>query len=249
MSTTVVKALSLIEALSERQEPWSISELAQRVKLPKSNVHFLLAALCSKGYVEQEATTRRYYLTLKLWELGTRALGRVDLRRIASPYLAALAEATSETVNLAILDHGEVLYLHKIDSPMPVRAYTPEGRRAPAYCTSTGKAMLAYQPPEVIEQVAAQIKRHTDRTVKSIRELDKELQKIRLLGYSMNRGEWRDSVRGAAAPIIDHSGTAVAAVGVFGPAERLPARKMDELAATVKRTAAKISKAIGHIGS
>lgn len=127
MSTTITKALTLVEALAEREEPWSVSELARRLTLSKSNVHFLLAALCARGYVEQEAATKRYFLTLKLWELGTRALGRLDLRRIASPYLASLAECTSETVNLAILDHGEVVYVHKIDSPMPVRAYTPEG--------------------------------------------------------------------------------------------------------------------------
>jgi DNA-binding IclR family transcriptional regulator len=249
MSTTLTKALTLIETLSERETPWSISELALRLALPKSNVHFLLSTLCRTGYVEQEAQTRRYFLTLKLWELGTRVLGRLDLRRVASPHLAALAEATSETVNLAILDHGEVLYLHKIDSPMPVRAYTPEGRRAPAYCTSTGKALLAWQPPDVIERVAATIEPHTGITLTSRRALLAELAKVRALGYSMNRGEWRDSVRGAAAPVFDGSDTVVAAVGVFGPAERLPYRKLDRLATTVKTTAASISRALGHRGS
>jgi len=249
MSTTIAKALTLIEMLAETEVPRSITDLAQRLGLPKSNVHFLLAALCAKGYVEQEPVTRRYFLTLRLWELGTRVLGRMDLRRVASPFLASLAEATAETVNLAILDHGEVLYLHKIDSPMPVRAYTPEGHRAPAYCTSTGKAMLAFQPEETIKQVAMQIERHTKRTVGSLRDLQKELGRIRNLGYSMNRGEWRDSVRGVAAPIIGRPGTAVAAVGVFGPAERLPARKLDSLAETVKKTAIKISRALGHVSA
>jgi DNA-binding IclR family transcriptional regulator len=246
MSTTLTKALTLIETLSEREAPWSISELAQRLELPKSNVHFLLSALARTGYVEQEPETRRYFLTLKLWELGTRVLGRLDLRRIASPHLAALAEATSETVNLAILDHDEVLYLHKIDSPMPVRAYTPEGRRAPAYCTSTGKALLAHQPMDVIERVAAAMEPHTGMTMASRKALLAELEKVRAAGYSMNRGEWNDYVRGVAAPVFDGRGAAIAAVGVFGPAERLPYRKLDQLAATVKKTAAAISRALGY---
>lgn len=246
MSTTVTKALTVVELLAEREEAWSLSELARELELPKSNVHFLLSALCSRGYVEQDPATKRYFLTLKLWELGTRVLGRLDLRRIASPYLASLAETTSETVNLAILDHGEVVYVHKIDSPMPVRAYTPEGRRAPAYCTSTGKAMLAYQSHDVIMSVAKQIERHTDRTIKSAKELLNELQKIREFGYSMNRGEWRDSVRGVAAPILDNEGKAIAAVGVFGPAERLAPKKLEQLAAKVKKTGTAISVALGY---
>lgn len=246
MSTTIRKALRIVEMLAEREEPWSISELARQLEMSKSNAHFLLSALRANGYVEQDVSTKQYFLTLKLWELGTRVLGRLDLRRIASPYLASLAEATSETVNLAILDHGEVLYVHKIDSPMPVRAYTPEGRRAPAYCTSTGKAMLAYQPEEVIRKVAAQIERHTDHTISTTKKLINELQKIRQVGYSMNRGEWRDSVRGVAVPIMDSSGKVIAAVGVFGPAERLSSKKLDQLAATVKKTGAAISEALGY---
>ncbi len=248
MSTTITKAFILIEALAESHEPQSISDLVRRTEFTKSNIHFLLSALRENGYVEQDAATRRYFLTLKLWEMGTRVLGRLELRRIASPYLASLADTTSETVNLAILDHHEVLYLHKIDSPMPVQAYTPEGQRAPAYCTSTGKAMLAYQPAEQIRQIARMIERHTDRTVSNATELTNELRKIRNRGYSVNRGEWRSSVRGVAAPIMNGAGEVIAAVGVFGPAERLSARKLDQLAITVKITGSSISRALGYPG-
>jgi len=246
MSTTLKKALTVIELLAQRAEPSSISELARHLKVSKSNVHFLLSTLCANGYVEQDVGTKKYFLTIKLWELGTRVLGRLDLRRVASPYLASLAEATTETVNLAILDHDEVVYVHKIDSPRPVRAYTPEGRRAPAYCTSTGKALLAYESEEVIKRVAARIERHTDRTVSSAENLASELQKVRQVGYSVNRGEWRDSVRGVAVPIMDGSGRTVAAVGVFGPAERLPSKRLDQLATLVMKTGAAISTALGY---
>lgn len=150
MAKTIAKGLKLIETLAEKNTPCSIAELARLLKAPKSSVHFLVKALADRGYVEQDPDTKRYFLTLKLWEFGTRVLGRLELRRVASPYLASLAEATSETVNLAILDHGEVVYIDKIDSPLPVRAYIPVGGRAPVYCTATGKALLAYQPEDVI---------------------------------------------------------------------------------------------------
>ena len=246
MAKTVAKGLALIEILAENDKPLSLSDLARELGAPKSNVYFLLKTIAAEGYVEQEPDTRRYFLTLKLWELGTRVLGRLDLRRIASPYLASLAEKTSETVNLAILDHGDVVYIDKIDSPMPVRAYTPVGRRAPAYCTATGKALLAFQTDELIAKVAAGILRHTDATVRSRADLKRELASVRERGYSMNRGEWRDSVRGVAVPVMDASGKVVAAVGVFGPAERLPSPKLNKLAPIVMKTGAAISKAVGY---
>lgn len=225
MSTTIKKALAVIELWAERKEPSSISELSRALNMSKSNLHFHLSALCANGYVEQDLLTKKYFLTLKLWELGSRVLGKLDLRRIASPYLAGLSEATAETINLAILDHDEVLYVHRIDSPMPVRAHAPEGSRAPAYCTSTGRAMLTYGSDEVIKRVSSRIKRHTDRTISSARELMSKLHKVRQAGYAINRGEWRDSIRGVAAPILDRSGLVTAAVGLMGPAGTVVVQK------------------------
>jgi len=106
--------------------------------------------------------------------------------------------------------------------------------------------MLAYQPEEVIKKIAAGIARHTDRTVAGACILLAELRRVRELGYSMNRGEWSDSVRGVAAPIMDSSGKVIAAVGVFGPAERLNSKKLQTLAATVKKTGIAISRALGY---
>ena len=170
----------------------------------------------------------------------------LDLRSIALPYLVTLADATSEAINLAIFDQDEVLYLHRIDSPMPVRAYAPLGNRAPAYCTSTGRAMLAYGSDEVIKRVSARIKRHTDRTIASSRELMSELRKVRQAGYAINRGEWRDSVHGVAAPIWDRNGLVTAAVGLTGPAERMSSRRLGQLAKAAVKTAAAISAALGY---
>ncbi len=246
MAKTIAKGLNLIETLAENKDPCSVSELARLLRSPKSSVHFLLRALSERGYVEQEPDTKRYFLTLRLWEIGTRVLGRFELRRIASPYLASLAETTSETVNLAILDHGEVVYIDKIDSALPVRAYIPVGGRAPVYCTATGKAMLAYQAEDVILKLTASMKPYTDKSARNAVELRKELKRVRDVGYAFNRGESEDSVRGVAAPIWDSSGRVVAAIGVYGPAARLPPKKLNSLANAVKAASVTISVALGH---
>ena len=106
--------------------------------------------------------------------------------------------------------------------------------------------MLAYQPQEVIMSVAKQIKRHTKLGVRNSKELLAELQKVRELGYAMNRGEWWKTVRGVAAPIFDESHKVIAAVGLFGPAERLPSMKLEKLAVRVKEAAGSISAALGY---
>lgn len=244
MAKTFLKGLDLIEVLAEGERPLSLSEIALRLAAPKPNVHFLLSALTARGYAEQDPVTKRYFLTLKLWEIGTKVLGHLDLRRLASPHLASLAEATSETINLAILDHGEVLYLEKIDSPMPVRAYTPMGGRAPAYCTATGKVLIAYESEEVIERVTRNMKIHSPTTIRNATALRKELQRVRNTGYAITRGEWHESVRGVAVPIRDGSRKVVAAVGVYGPASRLPPKALRQLAVRVKETGAAISSAL-----
>ena len=126
------------------------------------------------------------------------------------------------------------------DSPMPVRAYTPEGRRAPAYCTSTGKALLAHQPMEVIERVAAAMEPHTGMTMASRKALLAELEKVRAAGYSMNRGEWNDYVRGVAAPVFGPEGEVVAALSVTGPSAQV---REDRIGPAVRLAAAGASRA------
>ncbi len=246
MAKTFLKGLDLLETLANAGRPLSLSEISTLLEAPKPSVHFLLSALTARGYAEQDPVTKRYFLTLKLWEIGTKVLGRLDLRRLASAHLASLADATSETVNLAILDHDDVLYLEKIDSPMPVRAYTPVGQRAPAYCTATGKALIAYESEEIISRATRNMKAHSPTTITSAHALRKELERVKKMGYAITRGEWQESVRGVAVPIWDSTGKVVAAVGVYGPASRLPPKTLRKLALKVKKTGAAISSALGY---
>jgi DNA-binding IclR family transcriptional regulator len=152
-------------------------------------------------------------------------------------------------VHLSILDGAEVVYVDKIDSPEPVRAYSRIGGRSPAFAVATGKAMLAWQSPEYVAAVAERIERFTTRTVADAEELRQELARIRVQGFAVNKGEWRDTVCGLAAPIRDASGLVIAAVGISGPAERLKPKRLKELVAPVVEAAAVISASLGHGGA
>jgi DNA-binding IclR family transcriptional regulator len=245
MDTTLLKGLAVLETLAACDEPRGVTELAQQLRLAKSNVHRVLQTLAHGGYVRKDEASGRYQCTLKMWELGASVVERLDVRPAARPSVEALAARSSETVHLSVLDGTEVLYIDKIDSPQPVRAYSRIGGRAPSYCVATGKALLAHAPDSVLEEVIAALKKHTARTITDPEALRKELRKVRESGYAINRGEWREGVGGLAAPIRDPQRGAVAAVGISGPIERLNANRLRELAPLVVKAAREASRALG----
>jgi len=249
MDKTFLKGLALLEALARSEQPRGVTELAGQLALTKSNVHRLLQALIECGYARQESDRGQYACTLKLWELGLPISERVSVKAVASPYMQALARDTGETVHLSVLDGADVVYVDKIDSPQPVRAYTRIGGRAPAYAVATGKALLAWLPAAEFDALDLRIRAHTARTVADIGALRGSLPRIRADGYAINRGEWRESVCGAACPIFEGQSGAVAAIGISGPAERLPPRVLRSYAVLLRQAAEAISRALGYRGS
>lgn len=245
METTVVKGLHMLEALVWAEKPSSLTELAGICGLSKSNAHRLLRTLEDCHYVRQDPVSKAYEPTLRVWELGVRALRRVDLRTIAADHLRRLAEVTGESVHLSILDDHEVLYIDKVESTHAVRAYIGIGDRAPAYCTATGKAMLAFTPSHTVEEATRTMKRFTPLTPVDHVKLDADLEHIRAQGYSVTGGEWQAGVLGIAAPIRSADGATVGGVGIAGPEPRMRHADFDKQVAAVLATAAAISKSLG----
>ncbi|GMQ90031.1 MAG: IclR family transcriptional regulator [Gammaproteobacteria bacterium] len=243
---TLSKGLSLIEALAQNEAPFSVSGLSRACGLTKSNTHRLLQTLKLLGYVRQVNKGGDYELTLKLWELGTMVHSRIDLTEVASEHMRRLAEKTKETVHLSMLDDGHVVYVDKIDSPHPIRAYSRKGGQAPAYCVATGKVLLAYQPIEVQRRVCTNCFSFTPTTVTELDELLLVFSKVRRNGYAFNFGEWREGVFGVAAPIRNSEGSVIAAVGITGPADRLPRARLKKLVPTVVASARAIAVELGY---
>lgn len=248
MNTTFVNGLALLEALARAGEPSGVSELARQLQLTKSNVHRLLQTLNERGYVRNLGATGRYEVTLKLWELGVEVLDKLDVKRVAFEPMERLVALTGETVHLSILDHGEVVYIDKVDSPQPVRAYSKVGGRAPAYCVATGKALLAHASPATVSAVARELRSHTANTITDAAELRAELKRVLDAGYAINRGEWREGVCGVAAPIRDGRGSVIAAIGISGPVDRLKPRVAKQFAPAVVEVARSISSRLGWNG-
>ncbi|HYG41878.1 MAG TPA: IclR family transcriptional regulator [Bordetella sp.] len=245
MNNTLLKGLAVIELLAHSERPLALTEIAVASGLAKSNVHRLLQALLETRYVVRDEGTGRYTGSIKLWELGSAVLGKLDLRTHAEHIMETLLDHTRETVHLSVLDGMEVVYVHKLDSPNPVRAYTQIGGRAQAYCVATGKAMLAFRAEPVLQRVARQLHPYTARTHTDPARFLQEMRRVRAQGYAVNRGEWNENVYGVAAPIRDASGRIVAALGLSGPQERLKPARIKEFAGQVAEAAAQISDSLG----
>ncbi|MES2363483.1 MAG: IclR family transcriptional regulator [Pseudomonadota bacterium] len=249
MNNTLVKGLQLLEELVDREGAVGVSELALQLGMGKSNVHRTLQALVELGYVVNEDGRGSYRASLKMWELGARMIARLDVRQAAQPAMHWLLDATRETVHLSVLDGEQVMYVDKLDSPEPVRAYSEIGGRAPAYCVATGKVLLAWRERSLpsLHPVNSKREAFTPATIIDAAEMTQELARIRTQGYAVNRGEWRASVWGVAAPITDGTGRVVAAIGVSGPATRIKPAGIRLLAKAVTEAAQRIANALaGH---
>lgn len=247
MEQTVQKALNLLEALVRSGQPRRLTELARQLSLTKPNVYRLLSTLSTLGYVKKDPITTFYSPTLKLWELGSLLVRDVDLVTVAQPRLRRLCADTRESVQLAVFDSGFVVYVDKADSPQPLKATTSIGSRVAATVTSTGKAMLAWMPPECLDQAMGHVKRHTPLTLTRRKDIEKDLEETRLRGYAVNRGEFRVGVAGLGAPIRDRSSKVVAALGVWGAEKAILGSRREELAHMLIVAARDISRDLGFV--
>jgi DNA-binding IclR family transcriptional regulator len=246
MDKTLVKGLEVLEALAQSDSSRGVSDLARELGLTRSNVHRTLQTLAASGYVRKNELAGEYECTMKIPRIAAAILGRVDVKRVAEPFMQELAGLTQETVHLSVLDDTDVFYVHKIDSPQPVRAYSEISGRAPAYCVATGKALLAFQDESYLQRFGERLKAHTPRTLATQVELRQELAQVRQQGYAINRGEWREAVGGLAAPVFDAHRRPLAAIGVSGPVERLRPPRLKAFTPEVLRAARAISEALGY---
>lgn len=245
MNNTLLKGLAVLELLSRSDRPLSLTQIGRELSMVKSNVHRLMQALVETHFVVKDEENGAYAPSIKLWELGSAVLAKLDLRRHAQHQMEALMNLTGESVHLSVLDGTEVVYVHKVESDNPVRAYSQIGGRAPAYCVATGKAQLAYCGTSLIVEANRHLKAFTTRTITDPEQFQREMKKVREQGFALNRAEWRDDVWGIAAPVMDARGSVIAAVGISGPSGRFRKSVLGVWTQAVVATANDVSHSLG----
>ena len=245
----IQRMLDLIEAMATTKHELTITEANRKFNIPKSSVYAILQTLKSRGYVDKDKEDR-YFLTLKLFSLGSTMVDSLDLRGRIYPLLKELTEKAQITGHIAVLDDGYAVYIEKVEVLGAVRLTTWVGKRMHVHSTSIGKALVAHFSDEELEQFVERygLQRLTDRTITNLRDFKKELARVRANGYSTTSEENESTVRAVAAPILDHTGKTVAAVNLGGSTLQIKADNLSSLGELVRSYAVKISQALGYRG-
>lgn len=240
---SIDRAADLLVRVVESATPPGVSELALAAGLPKSTASRLLSALERQGLVRRDGAGGTVAVGPVLLRLASRGIPDSDLVELAGPALQRLAEASSETINLAVPAHGGVEHLAQVDSPYFLGSSNWVGRRVDLHTTAVGKVFLAFGAARLPDGPLAAA---TPRTVIDRARLDAQLHIVRSRGWATAGGELEPGLTAIAAPVLESSGRAVAALSISGPDIRLTQRRIGELAATVVAEANQLSARIGH---
>ncbi len=244
--SSVLKVFGILQALGDEREI-GITELSQRVMMSKSTVYRFLQTMKSLGYVDQEGESEKYTLTLKLFELGAKALQNVDLIRSADIQMREISRLTRETIHLGALDEDGIVYIHKIDSMYNLRMHSRIGRRNPLHSTAIGKVLLAWGEQNDVQALLAdmQFTRSTENTILDAPSLVNVLEKVREQGFGEDIEEQEQGLRCIAVPVFDRFGVVIAGLSISFPTIRFSEENKKDYVAMLHTAARNISEQLG----
>jgi IclR family KDG regulon transcriptional repressor len=243
----VSKAFDILQVfIDSKKESLALGEITTLVKLNKNAVFRLLFTMAEKGFLKKDEENGRYSLSPKCIELARVARLANDLRTVALAYMRRLREQFEDTVNLAILEHGQIRYIEVLESSQRFKIVANPGERDPVHCTALGKAMLAHLPEHEVKTILELrgMTKFTGTTITTQSRLIEELAKVRRRGYAINDGEMVEASRCVAVPILNTSKEPVAAISISGPVARMADSRVAEIGMQLLQCAAEISNRV-----
>lgn len=242
---TVGKALDVMDAVAGYGRPVRFAELLAQSEHPKTTLYRLLQTLVSQRMLAYDTVTQAYAPGVRLVRLAHAAWRQSSLAPIARPHIDALSAKVGETIHLAQMDEGQVLYVDKRNAQRPIEMFSEAGRVGPGYCTGVGKAMMAFLPQvEQAQAVAMQsYYRHTENTLADAQALTEELAAIRAEGIAFDREEHEPGIICIAAPILGAQGRVLGALSITTSTRRNTLDGLAQLRPELQNTAARIAEA------
>jgi IclR family transcriptional regulator, pca regulon regulatory protein len=252
-SQSLERGLAVLSAFRSGRPLLGVSELGREVGLSRSTAHRYVSTLATLGYLQQDDATKKYRLGPRVLDLGFSAIHSMELREISAPHLQRLSDDTGYTVNMAVLDGADIVYVERCRSARvgqrAIDLNLHVGSRLPAYCTSMGKILLAYLPrPERDAMLAElELRQRGPNTLTEPRSLIAELERVREAGLAINNEELAYGLRSIAAPVLAQSGAIAAAINLAVHSSMVSMSELVErLGRPLKRTATEISAHIGY---
>jgi IclR family pca regulon transcriptional regulator len=252
-SQSLERGLAILSSFRSASPLLGVSDLAREVGLSRSTTHRYIATLAALGYLQQDPATRKYRLGPRVLDLGFSAINSMGLRELAAPHLQTLSDDTGRTVNMAVLDRADIVYIERCRTSQrgqrDIDLNLHIGSRLPAYCTSMGKVLLAGLEPERQREVLEGVQ-FTQRGPNTLTELDDllaELERVRAAGLAVNNEELAYGLRSIAAPIRSQTGEVIAAINLAAHRTMVSLDSLvADLGPRLKQTAAEISERIGY---
>ncbi|OJU86398.1 MAG: hypothetical protein BGO06_15685, partial [Shinella sp. 65-6] len=238
------KMAAVLDSLSLARPTMTIAEMSDATGLPKATVHRIVTSLREVGLLDQDGRRQGYRLGLKLFYYGSSVLANLDTATRAHPHIAKLQQLTGEVIHFHMFDGSQMVCVEHEEMVASSRTIV---QAAPTYCTSVGKAFLAFQDEELVRRIVAEgLHAYTANTIVNAHDLAAELARVRAQGFAIDDEEIELGLRCVGAPVRDSSGRVFAAVSVSGPAERMPDGRIAGLAPAVIQTANDITAALAE---
>ena len=241
------RALAVLNRLADADAGVSLTEISRQVGLATSTAHRLLTTLEHDRYVRFDPETRLWFVGVQAFITGNAFLKTRDFVQMSRRHLRNLMEQSGETVNLAVPDKGEAVYLAQVECREMMRAFARPGARVPLHCSAVGKALLAAMPEEELNEALRRrsLSRLTPRTIVTPATLRADLIQARERGYAIDDEEHAIGLRCAAAALFNEHGESIGAISLSGPAARIPPDRIPLLGDLVKKTAAAVTTELG----
>lgn len=244
---SVNRVFSILEVLALEGSK-SIAELHMQLGLHKTTLHRMLSTLTELGYVLQNPENGKYYLSYKIVVLANQTLRWNTAAKVATPYLQKLVEECQETVHMMQREENRVRYIVKIEphnANFLMGSYV--GMELPMYCTAAGKAMMAQLSDKEVEKIWEENKdiRYTEKTVRSLAELKKQLEKIRKTGFAYDDEERENGLFCVAVCVSDCRGIPLYGLSISAPLVRMNFGNVKEYEKKLGRTQKAVAKALG----
>ncbi|TCC51489.1 IclR family transcriptional regulator [Kribbella pittospori] len=247
---SAIRTLNIVDLLTKNVDGLAYVDIQERLQWPRSSTYNLLRTMVEAGYLAFDEVDRKYRIGLRLWEAGQAYVRGRDLARLAQPYLHSAQTAINETVQLAILDDMENIYIAKVESKHPLKLVSEIGSRLPAYATGLGKVLLAGLDTAELDRRLAKVKlqRFTKSTIVDKEQLRARLDHIREQGYGTDDGEYTAGVFCVAVPIRDASGAVIAAISSSVPDVRITDQLRSAMIEVLSNHASRMSTELGYSG-
>ena len=249
LNRTTQRTVEILKLVSKNPEGITLDEICERMGLPQTSAYDIVTTLGEMGMVNVlRGQKQRYTIGLTAYRIGINYTNNLDFIGTIEPQLRAFAKEVGKTVFFGTRSGHEIVYICKFEPENPIITTSTVGSKNPMYCTSLGKAILAFTDEETCGEILGQIKfqKKTERTILSVEALKKELERVREQGYALDAREVEEHMECVGAPVFGPDGNVLGAISISSLYK--PSEDYDALGILAKKKAAEVSKLLGFLG-